>query len=528
MSEPTGSAGRTMDARLAEMAAARYAVSDAGRPEAVARQHGRGRLMARERIARLCDDGSFSEFGALAKPAQEHDGVPLDAPADGLVAGVGRIDGRPVMITASDSTALGGSVGHVGRQKMLRAMRRAGDAGMPYVMLHDGGGHRIQDGQDARSFAYGTPVFDLFAELSGWVPIVSAIMGPAFAGPTNYSAFADFVVMVRGQGAMGMAGPALVRAGTGETVDIEALGGAGMQVDHSGIAHLGVADEAGCLASVRRYLSYLPANASRPAPRHACDDPADRRDEALLTCLPDDARKVYDVRPIIARVFDRDSFFEIRPTWARNLVTGFARLGGAPVGIVANQPLVAGGLLNVPACEKAAHFIAVCDAFGLPLVYLVDVPGSQIGSAAERAGLGRRSGRMLFELGCATVPRLCVVLRRGYGGGFIMMNGGQASFGAEGSYVWPSAEICAMSVEGAVDIAFRADWTSATDPPARRLELIDRMRARLGALRAVEHGHMDDVIDPRDTRSVLIRTLSDCAARRPPGRYPKFRPISPI
>ncbi len=523
-----GAAPNTMRIRLAQVQAARHAVMDDGRPAATQRQHKRGRMTARERIAALCDDGSFVEAGALAKPIQEAGEAPLDAPADGLVTGIGRIDGRPVAICASDYTALGGSIGHVGRQKMLRLMRRAGDAGMPFVMLHDGGGHRIQDGQDARSFAQGTPVFELFAQLSGWVPVVSAVLGPAFAGPTNYSAMADFVVMVRGQSAMGVAGPALVKAGIGEDVDMETLGGAAMQVDAAGIAHLGVADEAACLAAIRRYLSFLPSNAGQPAPVLACDDPADRRDEWLLDCIPDNPRRGYDVRPIIERIADRGSVFELQPSWARNIVVCFARLGGRPVGIIANQPLVAAGLINVPASEKAAHFVAVCDAFGLPLVYLIDVPGNVIGTAAEKAGLGRRSGRMLFELGCATVPRMSVVLRRGYGGAFIMMNGGQNSFFSEGSFVWPSAEICAMSVEGSVDVAYRNDYKSAPDPMARRQELIDAMRAKLGPLRAVEHFHIDDVIDPRDTRAVLIRTLQDAPARRPGARYPKWRPISPI
>ncbi|MEQ8347714.1 MAG: carboxyl transferase domain-containing protein [Sneathiellaceae bacterium] len=520
-------AAPTMDDLLRDLADARLAVSDAGRPDAVARQRKRGKLTARERIARLADPQSFREMGSLVRPLQ-HDGTALEAPADGLITGTARIDGRPVMLCVSDYTTLGGSIGHVGRQKMLRAMRRAGDTGMPFVMLHDGGGHRIQDGQDSRTFAQGTPVFDLFAELSGWVPVVSAIMGPAFAGPTNYSAMADFVVMVRDQSAMGMAGPALVKAAIGEEIDIEALGGASMHADTSGIAHLAVADEEACLAAIRSYLSYLPSNAAAAPALGDASDPADRREEALLSLVPANLRRGYDVRPVLEAVADRDSVFEIRPTWARNIVTGFARLGGRPVGIVANQPKVAAGMIDTPACEKAAHFIAVCDAFGLPLVYLIDVPGNAIGSAAERSGLGRRSARMLYELGCATVPRFSVVLRRGYGGAFIMMNGGQPSFASEASFIWPTAEICAMSVEGSVDVAYRADYSAAADPEARRQELIDTIRSRLGPLRAAEHFHIDEVIDPRDTRAALIRALEDAPVRRPPKGYPRFRPISPI
>jgi propionyl-CoA carboxylase beta chain len=515
---------------LDRVEAARLAVLDQGRPETTARQRKRGKLTARERIDRLCDAGSFREVGGLVRPMREGGdaGPELNAPADGIVTGSGRIDGRPVMIVASDYTALGGSIGHVGRQKMLRAMRRAGDGGMPFIMLHDGGGHRIQDGQDARSFSQGTPVFDLFAGLSGWVPVISAIMGPAFAGPTNYSAMADFVVMIRDQSAMGMAGPVLVKAGIGEEIDIEALGGASMHVDTSGIAHLATADEAACLASIRAYLSYLPSNAGQGVPLVVSDDPADRRDEWLLDSVPTNLRKGYDVRRILARVADRGSIFEIRPTFARNIVVCFARLGGRPVGFIANQPMVAAGVIDVASSEKAAHFIAVCDAFGLPLVYFIDVPGNTIGSAAERAGLGRRSGRMLYELGCSTVPRLSVVLRRGYGGAFIMMNGGQPSFGSEGCFIWPSAEICAMSVEGSVDVAYRSEYAGAPDPAAKRQALIDGIRRNLGPLRAAEHFHIDDVIDPRDTRSVLIRALADAPARRPARNYPRYRSISPI
>ncbi len=519
----------TMRDLLGQVELARTRVLDAGRPEAVERQHKRGKFTARERIALLCDAGSFREVGSLVQPVQEVNvATRLVAPADGLVTGTGRVEGRPVMVCASDYTALGGSIGHVGRQKMLRAMQRAGDAGMPFIMLQDGGGHRIQDGQDARSFAQGTPVFDLFARLSGWVPVVSAVMGPAFAGPTNYSALADFVVMVRNASAMGMAGPSLVKAAIGEEIDAESLGGAGMHVDTTGIAHFGADSEEHCLESIRRYLSFLPSNAGQSSPYIATQDPVDRRDEALLDAVPVNLRKGYDVRKILGLVADAGSVFEIRPTMARNIVVCFARLGGRPVGFIANQPIVSAGVLDVPACEKAAHFVAVCDAFGLPLVYFIDVPGNVVGSAAERSGLGRRSARMLYELGCATVPRLSVVLRRGYGGAFIMMNGGQGSFGAEGSFIWPTAEICAMSVEGAVDVIHRNDYASAPDPKARREELVAAIRENLGPLRAAEHFHLDEVIDPRDTRSVLVRALEDAPARRHRHDWPKLRPISPI
>jgi propionyl-CoA carboxylase beta chain len=412
--------------------------------------------------------------------------------------------------------------------KMLRAAKRAGAAGMPFVMLQEGGGHRIQDGQDSRHFSQGFGIWDTLSQMSGWVPIVSAMMGPGFAAATNFSALADLVVMVRGTAAMGMAGPALVKAGTGEDATVEQLGGASMQVERHGIAHMGVETDRECLDVIRRFLSYLPSNASQPAPVVRVDDPADRADDSLLHLVPTQLRKSYDMRKVVATLADRDSVFEVQPTYARNIICAMARLDGRPVGFIANQPMHLGGMLDTAACEKAAHFIAVCDAFGLALVYLIDVPGFAIGSGAERTGLGRRSGRLLYELGCSTVPRISVTLRKGYGAAFVAMDGGQPSFDAEACVVWPSAEICAMSVEGAVDVVYRKDYESAADPAARRQALIDQFKQQLGPLRAAQHFFIDDVIDPRDTRRFLVRTLNAAPARKPRVPYPRHRSISPI
>jgi acetyl-CoA carboxylase carboxyltransferase component len=514
---------------IAELEQARERISDAGRQEAVARQHARGKMTARERIAKLCDPGSFREYGGLVKAIEDNPyNQNVDAPADGIITGTGLIDGMPVTIAANDYTVLGGSLGTIGMHKFIHSAQRAGDAGMPYIMLQEGGGHRIQDGLDSRHFAMGFSLWNVMAKMSGWVPIVSAVMGPGFAAATNFSAIADFVVMIRGQSAMGMAGPALVKAGTGETIGIEELGGAHLQADKNGIAHLAVDSEEECLASIRRYLSYLPKNASMPAPRVPTDDPADRRAEELLSVVPVNLRQGYDVRKVVNAVADRGSVFEIHPTHARNIVVAFARLDGQAVGILANNPMQSAGMLDAPACEKAAHFIAVCDAFGLPLIYLVDVPGFAIGSNAEATSLGRRSGRMLYELGCSTVPRLSVVMRKGYSGAFCAMNGGRPSFDADACYVWPTAEISALSVEGAVDVVYRKDYQNAPDPAAKRQAMIDEFKQHLGALRSVEHYFIDDVIDPRDTRAVLIRTLKDCPPRHKTHGFPKHRSISPI
>ena len=515
-------------AKLQIIEDARRAILDEGRPDAVARQHGHGKYTARERIGRICDAGSFREMGSLVEPLRDTGfNADLVAPADGVVTGSGLIDGRPVSLMSHDYTVLGGSTGRHGSSKTNRAIQRATEHGVPMVALLEGGGHRIQDGQDSRHFAAAGPVFQLLARNSGWVPMAMAMLGQGFAGPTNYAALADFVVMVRGGSTMGMAGPALVKAGLGEDIDKESLGGAAMQVDRHGIADLGVETEDQAFAAVARFLSYLPANAQQPPPMLPIDDPVDRTEQELLEIIPESPRKAYDVRRIIELVADKGSVFEKKPTYARNMVTSFARLNGRPVGFVANQPRHLAGMLDVKACEKAAHFIALCDAYGLPIVILIDVPGFAIGSEAEKSGLGRRSGRLLFELGQASVPRVSIVLRKGYGGGYYAMGGGRG-FEADGAFAWPTAEICAMSVEGSVDVAYRRDYEAADDPAARRQEIIDIFKSQLGARRAAEAFGIDEVIDPRQTRQILCDTFDRCPARRPDKNPPRVRSISPI
>jgi propionyl-CoA carboxylase beta chain len=514
---------------IEDVARRRESIGDEARADAIARQHRLGKLSARERIAALVDPGGFEEMGALVAPAPAtSDEEAVDAPADGVVTGAARIGGRPVSLCAFDFTVVGGSNGKVGGLKMQRLMSQALEHGTPFLMLFDGGGHRIQEGLDTRHFAFGSTSFQLQAHLSGWVPMVAAILGPGFAGPSNYAAMADFVVMVRGLSTMGIAGPPLVKAAIGEDLDKEALGGAEMQADRYGLADLAVDNETEALAAIRRFLEYFPGNAGEAPPVLATADPADRREEMLLDAVPENPRRGYDVRRVIAAVADRDSVFELKPGYARNIVTALARLDGRPVGVVANQTLHLGGALDSPACEKAAHFVSLCDAFGLALVYLIDMPGFLVGSAAERSGLARRSGRLLYELGQATVPRFSVVLRKGYGLGYIAMNGGR-SFDADLAVAWPTAEICAMSVPGAVDVAYRKEIKAAADPEARRAQIIAGFKRRLGALRAAEGFGIDDVIDPRDTRRVLIAALRRAAPRRKRSLAPpKRHGISPI
>jgi acetyl/propionyl-CoA carboxylase alpha subunit/acetyl-CoA carboxylase carboxyltransferase component len=499
------------------------ALLDQSRPEAIERQRARGALTARERIELLCDTKSFVEFGSLAHP--EHG----SAPADGVVTGTARIDHRPVVVFAQDFTVFGGSVGHLGGSKVDRALAIALANGIPLVMLLDGGGHRIQDGQNSRSYAHGAATFHDFARLSGWVPVVAAVLGAGFAANTNYSGLADFVIMLRGRATMGLAGPALVKAGTGEDISAQALGGAATQVDKHGLADLGVESEQEAMDAVRAFLSYLPSNAQAAVavadvPLNA-NEPA--RAQPLLTAIPANPRKSYDVRPAIGLIADPDSVYEIKPSFARNIVTAFARVEGRAVGFIANQALVAAGMLDSAACEKAAHFVALCDAFGLPLIYLIDVPGFSIGSDAERTTLGRRSARLIYELGHATVPRISIVLRKGYGLGYVAMGGGR-SFDADTALAWPTAEICAMSVEGSVDVAYRQDYEAAADPKARRQELIDSIRSRIGPIQAAQGFGIDEIIDPRTTRARLIEILGRSPPRRNNRQPPKYRSISPI
>ncbi|MBQ61146.1 MAG: acyl-CoA carboxylase [Gammaproteobacteria bacterium] len=513
---------------LKKVQSARAELMDDARPEATGKRHAQGFLTTRERIGQLLDADTFREFGALVQPDQSNSlNSELLAPADGTITGTGMVKAREICILAQDYTVHGGSTGTIADRKMGRLTQRALDRGIPMVLLLEGGGHRIQDGMNAAHFAAASPVFHNLVQLSGWVPMVAAIMGQGFAGPTAYASLADFVVMIRSVSTMGIAGPALVKAGTSKEISKEELGGVARQVDQQGIADLAVDNETECLQAIEKFLSYLPGNASLEPPHINCDDPVDRRDDELLELVPSNRRKVYDMRKVISTIADKGSLFELKPGYAKNMLTFFARLNGRPVGFFANQPKSKGGILDTAACEKAAHFIGLCDAYGLPLVSLIDIPGLSIGPAAEDTAIGRRSGRLFFEMGIATVPRVSVVIRKGYGGGYYAMGGGRA-FDADAAYAWPTAEICAMSIEGAVDVAYRKDYRAADDPEARRQTMIDDIRNQTSALDAASDFGLDDIIDPRHTRQLLIETFNSCPPRRQDRSPPRKRPISPI
>jgi acetyl-CoA carboxylase carboxyltransferase component len=500
-------------------------VSDAARPEAVKRQHDAGKLTARERIDLLLDEGSALEVGALVTP----DVASVDprlAPADGLVATTGEVDGRPVAVFATDFTVLGGSLGDAGMQKIQAMCDLSLRRGIPLVMLVDGGGHRVHE-LDSRPYAWGgdTGPFWRQALLSGWAPQVAAIMGPAFAGAALFTSFADFVPMVEGTGSLGIAGRQLVKAATGEELTTQQLGGADVQL-RNGNADMGAPDDATCIAQIREFLAYLPTNceADEP-PRGENADPPDRLAPELRDVIPERRSRAYDVMKVIRPMVDDEHVFEIGARYARNIVCALARMDGRPVGIVANQPKYFGGVIDTAACEKSTRFVEMCDAFGVPLISLIDVPGVLIGPQAEKGRLVRHSAKPLMAWAHATVPVITIVLRKAYGAGLLAMGGSRSNI--DGALIWPTAEMSAMGIEGAVDVVFRRDVESAEDPSAMREELIQRFYAKSTPLRAASGFGVDDVIDPAETRAKVCAMLRVHRGRRQKWLPPKGRWISP-
>ncbi|HEY4098039.1 MAG TPA: carboxyl transferase domain-containing protein [Baekduia sp.] len=504
-----------------QVQAAHDRLGDAARPETVRRQHAAGKLTARERIDLLLDPGTGVEVGALVTPEDDE----LDAPGDGLVATMGEVDGRPVSAFATDFTVIGGSLGEAGMRKIIGMVDLSLRRGIPLVMLVDGGGHRVQE-IDARPYAFGgdTGPFWRQALLSGWTPQVAAVMGPAFAGAALFTSFADFVPMVKGTGSLGVAGRQLVKAATGEDVTTEELGGSGIQ-NRNGNADLECLDDETCITLVRQFLGYLPTNASGEAPVVKSDDPPTRRSPELRDVVPVQRRRAYDVKKVIRHVLDDGHLLEIQPGYARNIVTALGRLDGQSVGVIANQPRFLGGAIDSAASDKAARFMELCNAFGLPIVSFVDVPGVLIGTGAERQRLVRHAAKPLMVLAHATVPIVTVVLRKAYGAGYLAMGGGRS--GVDGALLWPTAEMSPMGIEGAVDVIFRRQIEAADDPQAHRDEMIERFYDKSTPLRAASGFGIDDVIDPAQTREKVIGMLRVNRGRRLKLVPPKQHWITP-
>ena len=498
--------------RLEDLRRRKEEAVQGGGKDAVERQHGRGKLTARERLDLLLDPGSFVETDALVTHQAHGFGIENTRPAtDGVVTGWGTIDGRKVFVFSQDFTVFGGSLGEAHAQKICKVMDLATATGAPLIGLNDSGGARIQEG--AASLAgYGT-IFDRNVRASGVIPQISVIMGPSAGGAVYSPAITDFVFMVEETSHMFITGPEVIKTVTGEDVTFEELGGAQTHASRSGITSFITEDEEECLQQVRYLLSFLPQNNMEDAPRFASTDSPERLCPELDEIVPPSAREPYDMKDVIRAVVDDAEFFEVFPRWAMNVVIGFSRLDGQAVGIIANQPKVLAGTLDIESSEKAARFIRFCDAFNIPILVYEDVPGFLPGTAQEYGGIIRRGAKLLYAFTEATVPRMTVITRKAYGGAYVVMN--SKHIRADAVYAWPTAEIAVMGSEGAVNIIQRKEIKAAEDPVEKRQELIADYEEKFSnPYIAAQRGFIDDVIEPAETRRRLIKTLRMLATKR--------------
>ncbi len=507
----------TNDAQLERLDAMRAEALLGGGVERIAQQHARGKLTARERLDLLLDAGSFIELDAFV--TNRNPEAETAFLGDGVVTGHGTIDGRLVFVFSQDFTVFGGSLSEAYAEKICKVMDLAMKVGAPIIGLNDSGGARIQEG--VVSLGGYADIFLRNTLASGVVPQLSVVMGPCAGGAVYSPAITDFTIMVEGTSYMFVTGPNVVKAVTHEEVDAERLGGATTHTTRSGVAHLAAHDEAEALASARRILSHLPQNNLSDAPRVETDDPADRRDPALDTIVPSDPSKPYDMHGVIEGVMDDGAFLEIQPGWAANIITGFARLGGQSVGIVAQQPAVLAGALDIDASTKAARFVRTCDCFNVPLVTFVDVPGFMPGVAQEHGGIIRHGAKLLYAYCEATVPKLTVITRKAYGGAYDVMSSKHVR--GDINLAWPTAEIAVMGAEGAVNILYRDDIEAAADPAAERARLVAEYETRFAnPYVAAARGYVDDVIRPSETRPRLIAALEMLRDKRdtnPPKKH---------
>jgi propionyl-CoA carboxylase beta chain len=504
----------TTAAKLERLRDLRDEALHAGGERAVAKRREQGRLLARERLVQLLDEGSFVELDRYVRHREVEFGMRERRPyGDAVVTGYGTVFGRKVFVFSQDFTVFGGSLSEVFAEKICKVMDLAVKYGCPVIGINDSGGARIQEG--VVSLAGYAEIFWRNVQASGVVPQISLIMGPCAGGAVYSPAITDFVLMVEGSSYMFITGPDVVKTVTGEEVSQEELGGAAAHASRSGVAHLTSADEAACLEDARYLLSFLPQNNLEPAPREEPVDPIDREAAELDSLVPDSAGKPYDIKRAIELVVDDGEFLELQPRYAENIVTGFARLGGQSVGIVGNQPRSLAGVLDIDSSTKAARFVRTCDAFNVPLVTFVDVPGFLPGTAQEWGGIIRHGAKLLYAYAEATVPKLAVITRKAYGGAYDVMS--SKHIRADFNFAWPTAEVAVMGPEGAVNIVFRTELAEADEPEARRAELIAEYRERFAnPYAAAERGYVDDVIEPRRTRPVLIDALRTAATKREP------------
>jgi acetyl-CoA carboxylase carboxyltransferase component len=500
-----------MDAKLQDLQTRKEQAYNAGSPRSVERQHEKGKLLARERITTLLDPESFHELDLLARHRAHAAGLEERPYTDGVITGWGTIDGRKVFVYSQDFTVFGGALGEVFAEKIHKLMDLALKVGAPIIGLNDGAGARIQEGVVSLA-SYGG-IFHRNVQASGVIPQISVILGPCAGGAVYSPAMTDFIFMVRETSHMFITGPDVVKTVTGEEVTLEELGGAMSHASKSGVATFVSADEQSCLQDVRYLLSFLPQNNLSEVPSgEATDDPT-RLCESLRTILPASANQPYDMKKVIAEVMDDGEFFEYFPHWAKSIVCGFSRLNGQAVGVVGNQPMVLAGVLDIESSEKAARFVRTCDAFNIPIVTFVDVPGFLPGVDQEYGGIIRHGAKLLYAYCESTVPRIQVITRKAYGGAYVVMN--SKSIGADLAYAWPTAELAVMGPQGAVEIVYRRELQQAADPVARRAELVNEYTEKYSnPYAAAERGYVDDVIDPAETRIKLIAGFEMLKSKR--------------
>ncbi|MCX7026651.1 MAG: methylmalonyl-CoA carboxyltransferase [Spirochaetes bacterium] len=501
-----------MDEKLSELEERRAKVLAGGGSKRVAAQHSKGKKTARERIEALVDPGSFVELDAFVEHRCTDLGMDgVEAPGEGVVIGYGKVSGRTIYIFAQDFTVLGGSLGEMHAAKICKAMDMAIKVGCPFIGINDSGGARIQEGVDALS-GYGD-IFYRNTLASGVIPQISVIMGPCAGGAVYSPALTDFIVMTEGSSNMFITGPQVIKAVTGEDVSAEDLGGSRVHTEISGVAHFRYPDEEATILGIRKLISYLPQNNIEDVPLMDSGDDPGRVDPGLAALIPESSNKPYDVRDVIARIVDVGESLEVQPDYARNIVTCFARLAGRSVGIIANQPSVMAGVLDINASDKASRFIRFCDSFNIPLVTFTDTAGYLPGVGQEHGGVIRHGAKLLYAYSEATVPKMTVILRKAYGGAYIAMC--SRHLGADQVFAWPTAEIAVMGPGGAANIIFKREIDGASDPATARSEKIaEYSRNFANPYKAAIRGYVDDVIDPAQTRARLCSALSMLLGKR--------------
>lgn len=498
--------------RLEDLAKRKEEALHAGSERSVERQHAKGKLLARERLEYLLDEGSFHELDMLARHRAHGLGLDDERPyTDGVITGWGTIDGRKVFVFSQDFTVFGGALGEVFAEKIHKVMDLAQSVGAPMIGLNDGAGARIQEGVVSLA-SYGG-IFRRNVASSGVIPQISVVLGPCAGGAVYSPALTDFIFMVRDTSHMFITGPDVVKTVTGEDVTLEELGGAMTHASKSGVATFVAPDEKTCLDQVRHLLSFMPANNMEAPPSFQSDDDPTRLCPELMDLMPDSPNKPYDMVKVISAVVDDGEFFEYFHHWARSIVCGFSRLDGHVVGIVGNQPAVLAGVLDIESAEKAARFVRTCDAFNIPIVTFVDVPGFLPGVDQEYGGIIRHGAKLLYAYCEASVPCIQVITRKAYGGAYVVMS--SKSIGADLAFAWPSAELAVMGPSGAVEIIYRRELLESPNPAARRTELIEEYTEHYAnPYVAAERGYVDDVIDPAETRVKLIAGLDMLRSKR--------------